>query len=286
MERKLWPRLYHLIMEVGQTFRLIGVGFQPHIILMVFCWAALHDRLVSWACRWRHWSTTTLRPARLPSPATMSRRLRRLDTAMMMRALVQRLRQSADPRLLALIDGKPLPIGGSGHDPEARCGRGAGMWAKGYKLYAIWAGRPVPETYRVYPMNVNEDKVAKEMMLDLNGGGYMLGDGEYDASPVFDAAGAAGYQLLAPRDDPEAGLGAPLSEPVSVAVHRSDAVGIRPCGLGPTTRDRAGVRGVDELRRRVVAAAVVGKAPEASLGMGECEAGDQWAADCESLKRT
>ena len=207
MERELWPRLYHLIMEVGQGFRLIGVSFQPHIILWTFCWAALHDRPASWACDRRNWSTTTLRPARLPSPATLSRRLRRVDTAMLMRAVVERLRHGADPRLIALIDGKPLPIGGSGHDPDARCGRGAGMWAKGYKLYAIWAGRPVPETYRVYPMNVNEDKVAEEMMPDLTGGGYLLGDGEYDANGVFDAAGAAGYQLLVPREDPEAGLG-------------------------------------------------------------------------------
>lgn len=213
MERELWPRLYHLIMDVGQTFRLIGVGFQPHIVLLVFFWAALHDRPVRWACRWRHWSTTTLRPARLPSPATMSRRLRRVDTAMLMRALVRRLRQGEDPQLLALIDGKPLPIGGSGHDPEARCGRGAGMWAKGYKLYAIWGGRPVPETYRVYSMNINENKVAEEMIPDLTGGGYLLGDGEYDANGVFDAAGAAGYQVLAPREDPEAGLGHKYQSP-------------------------------------------------------------------------
>lgn len=207
MERKLWPRLYHLIMEVGQGLRLEGVGFQPHIILLVFFWAALHDRPVCWACDEANWATTRLRPARLPSPATLSRRLRRVDTAMLMRALVARLRSGADPQLLALIDGKPLLIGGSGHDPEARCGHGAGMWARGYKLYAIWAGRPVPETYRVYPMNVNEDKVAEEMMPELTGGGYLLGDGEYDANRVFDAAGAVGYQLLAPREKPEAGLG-------------------------------------------------------------------------------
>ena len=31
--------------------------------------------------------------------------------------------------------------------------------------------------------------------------------GEYDANPVFDAAGAVGYQLLAPREDPDTGLG-------------------------------------------------------------------------------
>ena len=64
----------------------------------------------------------------------------------------------------------------------------------------------MPEAYRIEPMNINEDKVAEEMMPELTGGGYLLGDGEYDANGVFDAAGAAGYQLLAPREDPEAGL--------------------------------------------------------------------------------
>jgi hypothetical protein len=81
------------------------------------------------------------------------------------------------------------------------------MWAKGYKFYAIWGSRPVPETYRVHSMSINEDKVAEEMIPDLHGGGYLLGDGEYDASPVFDVAAAAGYQLLPPRENPDTGLG-------------------------------------------------------------------------------
>jgi hypothetical protein len=207
MERELWPRLYHLVMEVGQTLRLTDVTYQPHIIVLVFLWAALHDRPVKWACDEKNWSTTTLRPATLPDPSTLSRRLRRVDTAMLMRALVQRVRQDGDPRLVAVIDARPLPVGGASQDPDARCGRGAGMWAKGYKFYAIWGSRPVPETYRVYPMNTSEDKVGEEMIPGLRGGGYLLGDGEYDANPVFDAAGAAGYQLLAPREQPEAGVG-------------------------------------------------------------------------------
>ena len=86
------PRLYHLIMEVGQTLRLIDISLQPHIIVLVFFWAALHERSVKWACNPRHWSTTSLRPGRLPSPSTMWRSLRRVDTAMLMRALVERLR--------------------------------------------------------------------------------------------------------------------------------------------------------------------------------------------------
>ncbi|MGC1718743.1 MAG: hypothetical protein WA746_07150 [Isosphaeraceae bacterium] len=124
MERELWPRLYHLVMEVGQTLRLTDVTYQPHIIVLVFLWAALHDRPVSWACDERNWATTTLRPATLPDPSTLSRRLRRVDTAMLMRALVQRVRQEGDPQLVAVIDAKPLPVGGASQDPETHCGRG------------------------------------------------------------------------------------------------------------------------------------------------------------------
>lgn len=207
MERELWPRLYHLIMNAGESFRLDDVSYQPHIVALTFFWAALHDRPMCWACDPRNWTTTTLRPATLPSPSTLSRRLRRVDTAMFFRLVVQQIREMGDPRLIAVIDGKPLPIGGASQDPEAHCGRGAARLAKGYKLYAVYDGRPIAAAYRVHAMNTNEDKVAEEMLPDLTGGGYLLGDGEYDANAVYDAAGAAGYQLLAPREDPQAGLG-------------------------------------------------------------------------------
>jgi hypothetical protein len=56
-------------------------------------------------------------PAGRPGESTMSRRRNRADTAMLMRAVVARIRQEGDPALIARIDGQPLPIGGSGHDP-------------------------------------------------------------------------------------------------------------------------------------------------------------------------
>jgi Transposase DDE domain len=207
MERELWPRLYHLVMDVGASIRLSDVTYQPHIIVQVLLWAALHDRPMCWACDEKNWAATTLRPATLPSESTLSRRLRRVDTAIFMRLVIQQIRNSGEPRLVSVIDGKPLPIGGASQDPEAHCGRGAARLSKGYKLYAIYDTRPVPAAYRVHAMNMNEGKVAEEMVNDLAGAGYLLGDGEYDANGVFDAAGKAGYQLLAPREDPEAGLG-------------------------------------------------------------------------------
>jgi hypothetical protein len=208
MERELWPRLYHLVMDAGSEVRQVGVTYQPHLVLLVLLWAALHDRPRRWACDEKNWSTTTLRPARIPSDSTLSRRLDDVAVGCLMRIVAARVRATQDPRLVLILDAKPLPVGGASRDPDARCGRAAGLTAKGYKLYAVWTNRPMPETYRVEPRNASENKVAEDMMLDLRGGGgYLLGDGEYDASPAYDAAGAAGDQRVAPREDPEAGLG-------------------------------------------------------------------------------
>ena len=207
MERELWPRLYRIVREVEASIRQKTVRYQPGIILAVYFWAVLHDRPVSWACDERNW-TTPLRPGWLPSPATMSRRLRSLAVAALLRAIEVRLRESQEPELLRVIDGKPLPVGGLSHDPDARCGHGAGKIAKGYKIDAIWAGRPVPEAWLVLPMNVNEAVPAPGLIATAGtfGEGYLLGDSQYDSSALYDAAKAAGLRLVAPRKDPEAGI--------------------------------------------------------------------------------
>jgi len=198
MERELWPPLYHLLREVAKDFRQKYVQYQPWVLVAVMLWAALHDRSVSWACQRRHWSTTTLKPRRLPSPSAMSRRIDSAGTALLWRALEQRLRDGGPPALVAFVDGKALPVGGCSKDPDARFGRGAGATAKGYKLHAIWSTRPVPEAWDVTPLNGNEKAVARGLVGQLAYGGYLLGDGNYDASYVYDAAMARGYQLVAP----------------------------------------------------------------------------------------
>ena len=75
MERELWPPLYRLLRDVAKDFHQKYVQYQPWVLVAVMLWAALHDRPVCWACQRRHWSTTTLKPPRLPSPSTLSRRL-------------------------------------------------------------------------------------------------------------------------------------------------------------------------------------------------------------------
>jgi hypothetical protein len=198
MERELWPPLYHLLCDVATDFHQKYVQYQPWVLVAVLLWAALHDRPVSWACQRRHWNTTALKPRRLPSPATLSRRIDSVGVGLLWRALGQRLRDGGPPALAAFVDGKPLPVGGNSKDPGARFGRGAGCVAKGYKLHAIWAGRPLPEAWEVTPLNADEKALAARLVGQLGYGGYLLGDGNYDASYLFDAAMARGYQLVVP----------------------------------------------------------------------------------------
>jgi hypothetical protein len=198
MERELWPVLYQSLQETAKEVRQKYVQLQPWVIVATMLWAAVHDRPVKWACDPRHWSTTELRPATIPSESTMSRRVDAVSTGVFWRALEQRLRQSSRPGLAAFLDGKPLPVGGDSKDPDARWGRGAGGLAKGYKLHAVWSTGVLPEAWEVAPLNVAEKEVAYRLIGQLHYGGYLLADGEYDASYLYDRAFDQGYQLLAP----------------------------------------------------------------------------------------
>jgi DDE family transposase len=198
MERELWPTLYRYVRLTAQEVRQKYVQIQPWIVVATMLWAALHDRPVSWACNPKNWSTTRLKPLRIPSEPTMSRRVDSVATALFWKQLEQHLRQTNAPALIAFLDGKPLPVGGNSKDPDAHWGRGAGGMAKGYKLHAVWSNRVLPETWEVTPLNVSEKTVAFRLMADLHHGGYLLADGDYDASYLYDRAFEQGYQLVAP----------------------------------------------------------------------------------------
>ncbi len=105
------------------------------------------------------------------------------------------------PALVAFVDGKPLPIGGNGKDPDARFGRGAGCVAKGYKLHTVWSNRAMPEAWEVTPLNrQREGGSPRQLIGRLDHGGYLLADGNYDASYLYDAAlGRGGYQACGRR---------------------------------------------------------------------------------------
>lgn len=275
MERELWPLLYRFLREVAADVRQKYVHHQPWVLVAVLLWAALHDRPLSWACQKRHWSTTRLRPARLPSPATMTRRVDGAGVGLFWRALADRVRGRGDPALVAVVDGKPLCVGGCSKDPDARSGRGAGHLARGYKLHTIWSTRALPEAWEVTPMNGCEKAAARRLVGQLGHGGYLLGDGNYDASPVYDAAGERGYQLVAPfRKAKNPGCGKHYQSPRrrrSIALLQSDfgralyrartqierAYGNATAFAGGLTAPPAWVRGLPRVRTWVWAKLII-----------------------------
>ncbi len=108
MEREVWLRLVSI---VGRFAKPTGrrFTFSDGIILLVELWAGLWSRPISWACRSENWPAE-LRPARLPTPATMTRRRQRPSVADLRRAVERRARGPQKHTLLHLLDGKALPI--------------------------------------------------------------------------------------------------------------------------------------------------------------------------------
>jgi len=198
MERELWPPLDRLLREVGKDCHQNNVTYQPWVLVAVPLGAAVHDRTLRWACQRRHWSTTPLKPPCLPSASTLSRRLYSVGVGLLLRALEQRLRSEGDPRLVAFLEGKPLPVSRVSKDKDAKVGRGAGGRAKGYQLHTIWAGRPMPEAWEGTPLNVHETQVASHLLEPLDPTGYLIADGNYDSGPLADQARECGYQWVTP----------------------------------------------------------------------------------------
>ena len=56
----------------------------------------------------------------------------------------------------------------------------------------------LPEAWEIASLKTAEKEVAYRLIGQLHYGGYLLADGEYDASYLYDRAWEQGYQLVAP----------------------------------------------------------------------------------------
>lgn len=209
MERELWAWVMRAIQDVSRSRS--DSAYHTHttaLVVRVYLWAVLHDRPTSWACRRDCWDERS-RPKSLPSQPTMSRRLRTPAAQAFLEAVGRRLAGRLLPSLflLKLIDGKPLTVPAHSRDRDATWGRGAGQLARGYKLHAVYSGRPMPDAFAVHPLGVSEGRVAREQLLPrLTGAGYVVGDANYDDDRLFAAASARGHRFIAPRRRPRTGL--------------------------------------------------------------------------------
>jgi hypothetical protein len=166
-------------------------------IAQVYYWAVIHDRPNTWACRRENWPPHLRRP--LPSDSRLSRRLRSPSVVALLAALERRVTAPAGPGLFWVIDGKPLPIGGSSKDRQAGYGRAAGGKAKGYKVHAI-IGTSGIAAWRVAPMNKDERVMAARLLRGAGIQGYLVGDTNYDSNPLHAVCDQLGeLQLIARR---------------------------------------------------------------------------------------
>src|SRR5215207_5947273 len=138
MEGELWPALYRLLtQEAKRRNRPRNVIYSDGFILAVYLWSVLHDRPRSWACRIENWPMS-MRWLTLPSQATISRRMRTCSVQLLLATLYEHLAAACPPRLVRVIDSKPLPVGGFSKDRDAKRGYGAGQIMRGYKLFCVW----------------------------------------------------------------------------------------------------------------------------------------------------
>jgi hypothetical protein len=205
MERELWEALCQLATKLCN--RMVGSRYGDDLVCAVYWWALVHDRPVTWACQFQNWPED-LR-CRLPSQSTLSRRLRSGSIEVLLLEIERTLWMLwvvVEPCML-VVDGKPLVVGGASKDSDATWGRAAGGLAKGYKLHAVWGDAPLPIAWALAGLHVSERRMAQKLFAELPGDGYLLGDKQYDANYLYEAAARSGYQLLAPQQRPGKGLG-------------------------------------------------------------------------------
>lgn len=227
MEREHWKQLYALAERLGKTLQDRG-RYTTAFIVGVLLWAVIHDRPISWACKRENWPED-LRPRRLPSQSTMSRRLGCGSTTELLAAMTATFQDPPEENAVEIIDAKPLPVGGYSKDPDVRWGRAAGGFWKGYKFFAVWGQGAMPRAWKIAAMSVSEKRVGRELIRQLRGRGRLLGDSQYDVSYLYDLAAKHGYQLLAPREHPGTSLGHHYQSP-----HRIQSIQIME---GPQGRD-------------------------------------------------
>lgn len=198
MEAKVYRAILLVAMSMAPTRRGARRQFHDRWIIMVYFWSVINDRPVSWACREENWPKHLL-DRRLPSDATMSRRLRSVGVPQLLERLQMTLTDVLPVPLVKAIDSKPMLVGAYSKDRDAKRGRlASGQFARGYRLHAVCHGRAV-RSWLIAPMNLHDSTIAPKLLKTLEGGGgYAVADNAYDTNDCHHQAQQTGHQLVAP----------------------------------------------------------------------------------------
>lgn len=219
-EQDRYVRLRQVIEQVTHDSNL-RCTHSDSTIVCVLLWAALHDRPILWSCHPGN-CPWYLRPKHLPTQSCMSRRLRTLGVQQLLERVSGQMRNELPSGLLKFIDAKPLPVGGCSKDVDALYGRAAACKAKGYKLYSIIdAVSGAVDQWLLGSMNWSEQKAAMILLERMTSPGVVVGDGEYDTTPLYDLAASKDCALLAPAPKKAKGRGHRYISP-----HRKDGLAL------------------------------------------------------------
>jgi hypothetical protein len=207
MEGQWFAVLYEVITRLGKLRGgKPGQVYSDARVALVALWAALHDRPIAWACQMDNWQGHC--PwLTLPSQPTVSRRLRTVGVGLLLTQAFAELNDHLPTGLFKLIDAHPAPVGGASKDREARAGWGAGHLTKGYKIHEIHSGSGHIDAWTLSPMRDKEQTLALQLIPRLSGGGYLVGDNQYDSNRLYRLAGQHNFQLIAPPRPQAQGLG-------------------------------------------------------------------------------
>lgn len=198
MENELWTKVYQIVQRLGNNKRPKRATYNDADILLTYLWAVLHDRPIYWACQKTNWPIY-YRRRNLPNPSTMTRRVRTDSIQQLMQQVEKETINQCPPRICRWIDSKPLPVSRSSKDKDAAYGHAEYGISKGYKLHAVADESQGFVAWAVRPMNHDEAIVANELITQLDGEGYLVGDGAYDKNRLYDMAGQKSIQFIAPQ---------------------------------------------------------------------------------------
>ena len=153
MDAETWRALAAAVKSADRRVPRTGrrMRYPDALIVKMYLWSVWGDRPLCWACDPEHYNRR-FRPRQLPSVSQFTRRVKTARVARLLQAVNEYLTRSDAPVELAFFDGKPLAISDYSRDPDARDGRGAGRFQRGYKLHALTTSDGRILQYSVHPV--------------------------------------------------------------------------------------------------------------------------------------
>lgn len=191
MEHQLWKAILAEVTRLDKSRRRNEKSYTDGEVVMAWFWAVLHDRPVGWACQRKNWPIH-LRQRRIPSDSRVSRRLRTTSVKQLLKQVEDSVLAPQGQRLVWLVDGKPLPVSKVTKDRQAGPLKGS----KGYKLHAMIDASGSVKAWRITPLGKDEKEMARRLVQSATLQGYVIADGNYDATQLYDACEEQGDLCL------------------------------------------------------------------------------------------